>query len=94
MSTEETPTTNSLDRPMQQPDRHFWRLAKARFEIEEMAGRYPSKNEAYQVLADAVHGLDKAARHFGLPPLWFKGTSAHGGGRLTHKGCVPPLDED
>lgn len=62
-----------VDRPMRQPERHFWKLATARFQLEEMASRYPSQNADYQALLKAVRTLDETARHFGLEALWFKG---------------------
>lgn len=75
---------------MNDPARHFSKLAPLRRQLEEMASRYPSQNADYLALYEAVRALDRAALHFGLASLWFTGASPWGGG-LPHRGCIPPL---
>lgn len=78
------------DRPMQDPARHFAKLAIYRSKIEELADRYPSKGAEYEALAEAAHALDRAVVYFTGDPLWFAQVSPWGG-RMPHTGCIPPL---
>lgn len=82
---------NSMaDRPLTQPERHFARLTAYRFALEALADRYPSRNESYQVLAEAAHALDRAAIHFTGDPLWFRPVELWNGKR-PHNGSIPPI---
>ncbi len=81
----------SSDRPINDPGRHFMKLAASRRLLDELASRYPSKGPEYQALADAAQALDRAAIFFTQNRLWFTGMSRWGAS-IQHTGCIPLPD--